>query len=240
MRIEFTTTELTYDDIAGLEAVLNMARDRLKEEDVFARFDPPTEFPHLGDDDAEPQIDIEEVLDTAQHIDAAGLRWNAEIHSTPPKLNSDGKYRRRRGISDVDFNRLAYPVTEEMLSPPATIGLEMDYGGREPEGFAPPPPPLTVAEYAEYETPAELVEAPVEAAPPPPPPVDHAMTAQEAPPADVDFKMISQEVMRRRAEGSLTIEEVSAYCTTLGLANLAGLISRTDLHGAFWQLLNNA
>lgn len=38
--------------------------------------------------------------------DVDGLQWDARIHSSNHKINSDGRWQRRRGVSDEEFNRV--------------------------------------------------------------------------------------------------------------------------------------
>lgn len=40
------------------------------------------------------------------NYDVDGLQWDARIHSSNHKINSDGRWQRRRGVSDVEFNRI--------------------------------------------------------------------------------------------------------------------------------------
>lgn len=40
------------------------------------------------------------------NFDADGLQWDARIHSSNHKINSDGRWQRRRGVSDVEFNKV--------------------------------------------------------------------------------------------------------------------------------------
>lgn len=40
------------------------------------------------------------------NYDVDGLQWDARIHSSNHKINSDGRWQRRRGVSDEEFNRV--------------------------------------------------------------------------------------------------------------------------------------
>lgn len=48
----------------------------------------------------------EEVSVSDTTVDADGLQWDARIHSSNHKMNSDGRWQRRRGVSDVEFNNV--------------------------------------------------------------------------------------------------------------------------------------
>lgn len=49
---------------------------------------------------------VTEPSDETINFDVDGLQWDARIHSSNHKINSDGRWQRRRGVSDVEFNKV--------------------------------------------------------------------------------------------------------------------------------------
>lgn len=66
-----------------------------------------------------------EPSDETINFDADGLQWDARIHSSNHKMNSDGRWQRRRGVSDVEYNKIKNEllgiVTPEPVAPVAPI-----------------------------------------------------------------------------------------------------------------------
>lgn len=91
------------------------------------------------------------------NYDVDGLQWDARIHSSNHKINSDGRWQRRRGVSDEEFNR----VKNELL------GVQEPVTPAEPEIV----PPVTVAQTPMGEYSAVAPVAPVVAPAPIPAPV---------------------------------------------------------------------
>lgn len=57
-------------------------------------------------------------------LDKEGLPWDERIHSSNHKMTSNGIWQRRRGISDVEYNRikaeLQIPIAEKQSVIPET------------------------------------------------------------------------------------------------------------------------
>lgn len=49
---------------------------------------------------------VEQPVEDPIIADVDGLQWDARIHSSNHKINSDGRWQRRRGVSDEEFNRV--------------------------------------------------------------------------------------------------------------------------------------
>ena len=63
---------------------------------------------------------VTEPSDETINFDVDGLQWDARIHSSNHKINSDGRWQRRRGVSDVEFNNIKNEllgVTPEPVAP---------------------------------------------------------------------------------------------------------------------------
>ncbi len=83
--------------------------------------------------------------ETKPPVDAAGVPWDAEQHSTPRKLNKDGTWRKRRGgVANTDDEK-----TEEPAEPEATTQAEppFDFAALSPDETEEPGAP-TAEEYA--------------------------------------------------------------------------------------------
>lgn len=53
-----------------------------------------------------PEETVEQPVEDPIIADVDGLQWDARIHSSNHKINSDGRWQRRRGVSDEEFNRV--------------------------------------------------------------------------------------------------------------------------------------
>ena len=126
------------------------------------------------------------------NYDVDGLQWDARIHSSNHKINSDGRWQRRRGITDEEFNR----VKNELL------------GVQEPVAeIAPVVAPNTVAVTTGTVTPVApdtIVIAPAPIAPTPVAPV--APVAPEPTPV-IDSAVLYRTMFDKIREG-LVIQKV--------------------------------
>lgn len=52
------------------------------------------------------ESEVTEASDETINFDVDKLPWDARIHSSNHKINSDGRWQRRRGVSDVEFNKV--------------------------------------------------------------------------------------------------------------------------------------
>lgn len=125
------------------------------------------------------------------NYDIDGLQWDARIHSSNHKINSDGRWQRRRGISDEEFNR----VKNELLGVQEPVA---EVAPVEAPVVAPAPvaPAVTVAQtpMGEYTTVAPVapfvapvvapVVAPAPIAPTPIAPVAPAVAPEPTPVID--------------------------------------------------------
>lgn len=132
-----------------------------------------------------PKTDIADPI-TA---DADGLPWDARIHSSNHKINSDGRWQRRRGVSDVEFNK----VKNELL------------GVQEPV-VAPAPvisPELAAVNHTLYSTPEELAKVPPYAPTPVPAPVQAPVEPEpvQAPAPVIDSNVLFQTIVEKVKNG---------------------------------------
>ncbi len=130
-----------------------------------------------------PEEPVEQPVEDPIIADVDGLQWDARIHSSNHKINSDGRWQRRRGVSDEEFNR----VKNELLGvqePVAEIAPVVA-----PAPVAPAvtlSPELAAVNHTLYSTPEELAKVPPYApvapvapiAPEPTPVIDSAVLYQ--------------------------------------------------------------
>ena len=104
-----------------------------------------------------PEEPVEQPVEDPIIADVDGLQWDARIHSSNHKINSDGRWQRRRGVSDEEFNR----VKNELLGvqePVAEIAPVVA-----PAPVAPAvtlSPELAAVNHTLYSTPEELAKVP--------------------------------------------------------------------------------
>lgn len=88
MKYTLTITDMSSDEFAELFANINCRKD--------VKFEPVV---------SESDIPVQASEETV-NFDKDGLPWDARIHSSNHKINSDGRWQRRRGVSDVEFNNV--------------------------------------------------------------------------------------------------------------------------------------
>lgn len=85
-------------------------------EEEFAKVFKAVHVPTGNNVVSEP-VEVTEASDETINFDIDNLPWDARIHSSNHKINSDGRWQRRRGVSDDDFNK----VKNELLGVPNII-----------------------------------------------------------------------------------------------------------------------
>jgi len=111
----------------------------------------PADNPEVGEEAGTPAPATG--ANGAPTVDKTGLRWDARIHSTPPKFIADGTWRAKRGV----LPDLVATVTAELrhTSAPAVVGVAIPSPSTSvtiPAGpglvVPPPPPPAAPAPVA--------------------------------------------------------------------------------------------
>lgn len=161
-------------------------------------------------------------------LDAAGLPWDARIHSSSKEKNkTDGKWRARRGVDAAEVVRVeaelravmgnGVPAAPSVDSAPVAVGASSSaaISGPAPSnaGNLPPPPPPPPANGAQAAT----------VAPPPAPATASAVTVTDAP-AQISFPQLCGKITAAISNGSLTharLAEVLAAHKLQGLPTLA-------------------
>lgn len=75
-------------------------------EEEFAKLFASINIPCKTEVAVVPEEPVEQPVEDPIIADVDGLQWDARIHSSNHKINSDGRWQRRRGISDEEFNRV--------------------------------------------------------------------------------------------------------------------------------------
>lgn len=84
---------------------------------------------------------------TAPTVDKTGRAWNAAVDSSSKAINADGTWRRKKGLSDADYEALlvqlrvapvvpAVPMQTSIPMPPQAVAVPSP-----PVALPPPPPP---------------------------------------------------------------------------------------------------
>jgi hypothetical protein len=144
-------------------------------------------------------------------LDADGLPWDDRIHSTPAKMTAAGVWRKKRGVDEVTFGKIAGELAEAVgNSGPAQVA-------------APPPPAMPTEGNADTAAPA----APT--VPPPPAPVVDAPAANGS--RFPEFKDFVHAVSTIRSP-SIPYLELNGYAQSLGVDG--GFKDMKD-HPALWE-----
>lgn len=157
-------------------------------------------------------------------LDKEGLPWNAQIHSTPAKINtSDGLWRAKRGLNDPAFvNRIKAELRAVQAIPF--------------QGGVPPVPPATVQPPPAVAPGAVAIPGFPPGTPSaadmtlvPQPPALAAPPAPPAPPVTMTFQAFVQEITPYLQNGRLTHAELNTALASNNLPSLGMLATRPDL-----------
>ena len=122
---------------------------------VFANINVPC----VAESSVVAEESIEQPVEDPITADVDGLPWDARIHSSNHKINSDGRWQRRRGVSDVEFNAIknellgvqepvaeVAPVEAPVVVNPVNSLEELKQEAQQPMTVVPPvvePTPVT-------------------------------------------------------------------------------------------------
>lgn len=177
-------------------------------------------------------------------VDAAGLPYDARIHSKPPSKKRDGHWRGKRGLDDATRDAVTAELKAAMGAPaaPASAAPAPMFGESAP-GVPLPPEPVADAATAFGAGSA----AGASSAPPPPPPAPVAAVAPPPPapaaPAPVpngpatDFASLMRKITGLQSSGHMTVESTTQIATSLGIQGVRDLMVRPDLIPSFDALL---
>lgn len=142
-------------------------------EEEFAKVFKAVHVP-TGDNVVSEPVEVTEASDETINFDVDNLPWDARIHSSNHKINSDGRWQRRRGVSDVEFNKVKNEllgVQEPVVAPAPVISPELAAVNHTlystPEELAKVPPYAPAPVQAPVVTPAPVTPAPVAPTPAP-------------------------------------------------------------------------
>lgn len=159
---------------------------------------------------------------TAEEVDKTGLPWDERIHSSGAnKLNADGTWRKRRGVSEIDYKR----IEAELRGTPSAPSV--------------PPPPVT-APTLTVVPPAPFVP-PAAPSVPPPPTVSASPAVPPAGSAPTTFAQIAGMIGPLMApKGNLTQEMIGRAMQAHGLGpGLPLLAASQDKIPAVWASIQN-
>lgn len=148
-------------------------------------------------------------------LDADGLPYDARIHSGGKMKNSDGRWRKMRGVSEV----LVAQVTAELkalvertrAAPPAELDPVAAFAPQPPAAVSAEPPPA----------PVPVVAAPV-FVPPPPIPADTGDTP-------TSFVTLMPKIVALMGQQKISQAQIHSVLTLCGVPGLAGLSAAANL-----------
>lgn len=153
---------------------------------------------------------------SSTELDANGLPWIAEIHSTSKNKNQDGTWRYIRGGD---------PEVRAQVE--ARVRAEMAGGAQASDDTPPPPPPIVVTGQSDVTTTTS------DLTPPPPPPI--AEPKADAPPAN---QVTMQQVFSRA--NKMPIEERNQALELVGLASMTEFLKAVKADPSIAGALNDA
>lgn len=198
-----------------------------------------------------PSNPPEQVTTVSDQIDADGLPWDARIHAGTKTKNADGRWKRRKGVDDADYQRIVGELRTLMLAPVhAPMTEEEDAIRRAKQisenirignGHPDTPPPAAVAPTPPAPPAAPVVPAPPTAAAPvtPPPAAAPATPVSDAAPVvpagdAMTFAEFLKAVMGKIQAKTVTMPQVNEVIAKHGVANLQLVGSRLDLIPQLW------
>lgn len=170
-------------------------------------------------------------------LDATGVPWDERIHSTPPRLNADGSYRKKRGVPDVYFGQIHGELSETALGGNLGTGTMTDGAAFQPSAIAespaaPPPPSSSPA--APPPPPVEGNDTPAASAPTAPVPPS-APVASDGP-RFADFPAFVQGVNGIRSP-AIPYLELNGFAQAIGVAGgFKDMKDRPDLWDMFFDM----
>jgi len=157
----------------------------------------------------------------AAELDKDNLPWDGRIHASSKKQNADGRWKKRRGISVEEIQK----VEDELK---ALMAI--------PAGAAPEAPEAPAAAPEAPEAPTTAPEAPEAPA--------AAPDAPEAPAAPASSPTTFPEFLKATSklivDKKTTVEAVNAICAKKGIQTMHLVGRREDLIPELWAEISNA
>lgn len=200
MKFNLTITEMNEEEFAHLAKTFNIApRAEVSENDIVLTNEPV-------------EGDFEEPAPYEPAYDKNGLPWDARIHSSNHKLTDKGVWQRRRGITDIEFER----VKNELL------GVQAPVVAPEPVVSEPTAPIAPVAQVQpQVMAPTPLVTpdiyAPQVAQPVAPVAQTTPIAQPMAPDANVLFQTMFEKIKQGMASGTFKANDVQALIAAVNI-----------------------
>lgn len=107
MKFNLNITDMTAEEFATVFASINIPNKITIEPTLVTK----------------AESEVTEASDETINFDVDNLPWDARIHSSNHKINSDGRWQRRRGVSDVEFNKVKNELlgVQEPVVAPAPV-----------------------------------------------------------------------------------------------------------------------
>ena len=169
-----------------------------------------------------------------KQLDADGIPWDERIHSGNPTLTADGRWRKKRGVSEVYYGQ----IHAELTGTGATSDATAQSGSPTAETQAAPPPPASVAPTARPVEPSVPNAPATPTVAPPAPTVAPSAPAESAPVVTErwpDYATFVQAVSAIR-QPTIPYAELNDMAQALGLVKFIDLRERADLWTQFYGM----
>ena len=199
MKFNLTITEMNEEEFAQVAKAFNIAPCAEVSENDIVLTDEPI-VPVEGD--------FEEPAPYEPAYDKNGLPWDARIHSSNHKLTDKGVWQRRRGITDIEFER----VKNELL------GVQAPVVAPAPVVSEPTSPIAPVAQVQpQVMAPTPLVAPEIYAPQVAQPVVQPTPVAPTTPDANVLFQTMFEKVKQGMASGTFKANDVQALVAAVNI-----------------------
>lgn len=199
MKFNLTITEMTDEEFANLFANINFKP--VIQPTVVVTKEPEMSKNDIVLTDEPVEGDFEEPAVHEPAYDKNGLPWDARIHSSNHKLTDKGVWQRRKGITDMEFERVRNELLGLAPEPTAPIAPVAQV---QPEVMA-PTPLVTPEIYAPQVVQPMAPVAPV------------AQPTPMAPDANVLFQTMFEKIKQGMASGTFKANDVQALIAAVNI-----------------------
>lgn len=180
---------------------------------------------------------VAEPASDPKQLDADGIPWDERIHSGNPTLTADGRWRKKRGVSEVYYGQ----IHAELSGTGITSSETAQNGSPTAETQAAPPPPVSPVPTAPPVEPS-VPNAPATPTVAPPAPTAAPSASVESAPVATDgagrwpdYATFVQAVSAIR-QPTIPYAELNDMAQALGLVKFIDLRERADLWAQFYGM----
>ena len=204
--------------------------------------------PSAGPADAAAPVAAPQAISASEpEVDADGVVYDERIHSSGAnRLNKDGTWRKRRGVTTQEFNQVLAEISNTDTPPAIPAPMPMQTPQIAPDAPPAPAPAPQIEQPPVATSPAAVAEGavPVPAQPvPTAPPMSVAPPASEpTPTGEVDFMTFMTQISQKMMPGVdgvsvVNTDYLAGLSQELGLNAVTELNARPDLIGVAVALM---